>query len=704
MAIERVPGRGKSCINFATQKATGLTIRQSETSTEVELVQSISLTPRFFPLAVAITSLPDGQIVFAVAGTSASVRIFVQQGCSFVLGATLTGHEGWIRSLDFVRESSAADSDCLLASASQDKYIRLWRFHKGSELPASASAANDALGSFGKSLSNKPHYIGEEGSKHSVTFEALLIGHEDWILTARWFYEQTKSDARPRLLTASADNSLAIWEQELDSGIWACAARLGEISGQKGSTTATGSVGGFWIGLWSPDGNTVTSLGRTGSWRVWGYQASEDMWVQQLGISGHVREVKDVAWSKDGAYLMSTGSDQTTRLYSEWKRDGITTWHEVSRPQIHGYDLNCLDSINTTQFISGADEKLLRVFNKPKAVANLLSKLSGIEDSSSADLPEAANIPVLGLSNKAVTATAEEEEAEEAALANAGSADDRDAVDPASVMHKSTLDLNHPPLEDHLARHTLWPEHEKLYGHGYEISCVAASHDGILVATACRASSIDHAVIRLYETKEWREVKPVLTAHSLTVTSVAFSPDDRYLLSTGRDRQWALFSRDEANPTAFKLVASNPKGHSRMILNCSWAPQAAGPVFATAGRDKSVKIWQVESEGVVECKMTIPTSASATAIAFIPSLKSGRMVLAYGSEDGVIAISAISKDDWSVVGTMQIDKANLPSASVNALRWRPDGEGLGNGQAQLAVASEDHSMRLFAFSTLPGQE
>jgi len=145
------------------------------------------------------------------------------------------------------------------------------------------------------------------------------------------------------------------------------------------------------------------------------------------------------------------------------------------------------------------------------------------------DLPETANMPVLGLSNKAIL--------EDITFESEGANGTPTKPDPAPQL--VSLDLDHPPLEDHLARHTLWPEHEKLYGHGYEISAVAASHSRRLVATACKASSKDHAVIRLYDTSDWHEIKPSLTAHSLTITGLSFSYDDQYLLSVGRDRQWS---------------------------------------------------------------------------------------------------------------------------------------------------------------------
>lgn len=669
--------------------------------TTAKLIQSISLRPRFFPLCLALTSLASGDAVLAVAGSSSVIQLFSRaqgEGSCFELQATLTGHEGWIRSLDFTKEHQSAESDTLLASASQDKYIRLWRFQQGkSTISGNVADANNLVTAAEKiSLSNKTHQVGSEGSKNTVTFEALLIGHEDWIYTARWAPQNSTGQA-PALLSASADNSLSIWNAEPSSGLWICTSRLGEVSSQKGSTTATGSTGGFWIGLWQHDAGSVVSLGRTGSWRRWRYDAKSDMWSQEIGVGGHVEEVRSLAWARSGQYLLSTGSDQTTRLYSQWQiqDSSESSWHEFARPQIHGYDLNCIDIINDDRFISGADEKLLRVFDKPRAVDNLLAKLSGAAASKSADLPDAANIPVLGLSNKAVAMEDEHEQ-----NGTNGEGQDLETGESASTQTKSTMNLDHPPFEDHLARHTLWPEHEKLYGHGYEMSAVATSNDGTLVATACKASSLDHAVIRLYETKDWREIKPPLTAHSLTVTSLAFSPDDHYLLSVGRDRQWVLFERDSTSPSVYNFHASDPKGHSRMILDCCWAPAAIGQVFATAGRDKSVKIWKL-TNGKAECLSTHVGTASLAAIAFDQRTHGGQLFLATGDENGKICLVKTNSDTLAINSVDEFSLAIRPSRAITSLRWRPVEVVEDVSQADqsfLASASDDHSVRIYSVS------
>lgn len=119
------------------------------------------------------------------------------------------------------------------------------------------------------------------------------------------------------------------------------------------------------------------------------------------------------------------------------------------------------------------------------------------------------------------------------------------------------------PFEGELAISTLWPEVEKVFGHGYEVCiqplvlyvgvelmihklhAVAATPLGEYVATACRATSPEHAGIKVYETKTWKPYGQTLFGHQLTVTRIAFSPDGAYLLSVSRDRSWRLFEQTE---------------------------------------------------------------------------------------------------------------------------------------------------------------
>ncbi|KAH8881510.1 WD domain-containing protein [Thozetella sp. PMI_491] len=666
------------------------------------LLQTITTKQKYYPMAVAISAINGNEdaFVLAVAGTSSLIQLYVAQltgggSPEFQLQATLPGHENWIRSLEFVQEKPGQEGDLLLASASQDKYIRLWRVHQGTAL----SALNlDAMSSMGALLpGNKLHKMKAGGKDYCVIFEALLLGHEDWVYSAKW---SRTAAGKLQLLSASADNSLSIWEADPDSGIWVTTARLGEVSRDKGATTATGSVGGFWTGVWSPSGASVLTLTRMGSFRRWEFDEAQDQWIQQIAISGHIQAVTGISWSCNGSYLLSTSTDQTTRLHAQWKAKG--TWHEMSRAQIHGYDLNCIDSLGNASFVSGADEKLMRVFTEPKAVAKMLYRLTEtglVDDSALESRPDAATIPVLGLSNKAVDMIDDDADLEATAAQQGAEQNDRDAQDPASFVRKSALEIDHPPLEDTLSRHTLWPEIEKLYGHGYEISCLASSHDGRLVASACKASSVNHAVIRLFETENWTEVKPPIAIHSLTAARIRFSPDDKYILSVGRDRQWAVCERTEGN--VYTLLQAS-KGHSRMILDAAWAPSTEKRLFATAGRDKQLKLWIQKGGAKVSFVLaqTIPYDTGVSALDFLSTPSAdGHLLLAAGTEAGKISMFTLRVDgeEVTVVSTVTVEPELCLPREVLQLAWRPRGQEETKTTNQLAIAGADGTFRVYSF-------
>ena len=121
-------------------------------------------------------------------------------------------------------------------------------------------------------------------------------------------------------------------------------------------------------------------------------------------------------------------------------------------------------------------------------------------------------------------------------------------------------------------QNTLWPEVHKLYGHAYEIFCLAGSPDGKLIASACmvsawhdrvpeewekewpclysiiaiffipflQSSKAEFAAIWIWDTVQWRSMQ-TLTHHTLTVTQLAFSHSSELLLAVSRDRTWSLW-------------------------------------------------------------------------------------------------------------------------------------------------------------------
>jgi elongator complex protein 2 len=143
--------------------------------------------------------------------------------------------------------------------------------------------------------------------------------------------------------------------------------------------------------------------------------------VPQVTIKGHFGEVTDLDWDPMGMCLVSCSADQTTRLLTNSKIDGLDTgYFEISRPQVHGYDINTVSTLKNLngelpfKILSGGDEKVIRLFEAPYNFVKTFNCLnqaghdlrfrSDIDNSKVEELlgeqDEAAKKQPLGLMNK----------------------------------------------------------------------------------------------------------------------------------------------------------------------------------------------------------------------------------------------------------------------------------------------------------------
>lgn len=153
-----------------------------------------------------------------------------------------------------------------------------------------------------------------------------------------------------------------------------------------------------------------------------------------------------------------------------------------------------------------------------------------------------------------------------------------------------------------------------------------------------------------------------------------------------------------------------------MILDAAWCVISTWPVFATAGRDKTVKIWASLDNKKQEftCRMNIVRDAAVTAIDFYHNYAEDLACLAVGEETGQLSYHVILVDPYGSsdgkqvepLRSVEIAKRLCPSKAITRLAWRPCDLGrLGIGApSQLAVASADSSLRILSIDWEDGRE
>ena len=497
---------------------------------------------------------------------------------------------------------------------------------------------------------------------YKIQLETVLQSHDDWCYSVAWC--PVGSGDTLKLLTASMDRTVAVWSPNGTDGVWTESMRAGEVGG---------NTLGLYGARFGPGGVKIVAHGYQGALHMW--QIVSDKWEGVNVVGGHFAAVTDLCWSPTGQYLVSVSADQTARLWGEW----CEKWHELARTQIHGYDLVACCAISDTMYVSCGDEKVVRVFTSPLTFIDNFRQLTGRAISVPLHVPLGASVSALGLSNKAVFELRERTEL--------NSFDDF-----KNSPQFEPLNLLTPPLEENLLQHTLWAETRKLYGHAFEVYALAATRDGTLVASACKASKPEHAGVIIWSVEKWYQIQ-VLLFHTLTVSKLAFSNDSNYLLAVSRDRTWSLWKRDGMQ---FELLAHSKLSvakHTRIIWDCSWTGN--DKFFATGSRDKKIIIW-----GPIEgakwdsvCEQPLSLEEAVTALQFC-HFHTQRHILAAGLENGKILIITWCEKDRNFNIVKYLDECHV--AMVTCLSWRPNG--MQKENYQLATSSADYSVRIYNIS------
>ncbi|CAH8592868.1 unnamed protein product [Heterobilharzia americana] len=666
---------------------------------------------------------------------------------NFILSTSVSGHEDWIRCIDVCVDQVSTIPIVLIATGGQDSIVRLWRLF---------STVNDII-MIGcepeKSIHLQlPEQFINKNIHLCLTSESVLASHENWVTGVRWAPTTNVQVFPPNLLTCSMDKSLIIWEPPSENStessdmcsLWKEKTRLGHFG-----DTGLSIMDCHWL---PNDGTKVFGHTFQGSISIW-FKSDKEFWLPALPLTGHVGPVADLSWMSTFpeeditiddcyTYLLTAGFDQTVRLYtcqlcnSDLKEE---FWHELARPQIHGYDMNAIESISPTLYVSAGDEKVVRVFTTTKAFMNSFKRLYHSSSSirtkldrilADSSIPTGAVQPPLGLSNQIVTLSSNNNKAN-----NEDGSDNNDEY----VINEKNEDISGDcpsdelPTEDRLQHATLWPEVKKLYGHPYEIYCLAVHPHKLLVASACTASKPEYAHIILWNGDLNWCIHQRLQHHQLTVTQMAWSHDGTRLLAVSRDRTWSLWSEQSMSSTKEKeeivveiqlrnyvLSAYPMKGqsHSRIIWTCGWSPD--DKYFFTGSRDSTICCWN----GTCKTEMDIPVEGfcrldtykdcghPVTALDVCSTVNLQNIsthpsyLMAVGLETGSIILLKLNESGscerffrWSVVLNFPRDWCHVVGKRLRRISFSPEvssrSKDIRQSIIHLATAGDDGLVRVF---------
>ncbi|CAI2384101.1 unnamed protein product [Moneuplotes crassus] len=698
-------------------------------SQDMDLQEDIKLAGRLHfgkNLQEAFKMFPvnDRYIMLLTGGFDKNVHVYTidtqsEEDGNIQYHTSLTGHSNSIR--DYCVTESYENDLRYIFSCSQDCLVRVWKICKISDAEAEEELKKQEETEYAvEHLKTKTSYILRFGDStvYNITLSSVLQHHSSSVSSVKIYEDKERGEAdllnRLTLLTASFDFTVCLWRIDKEAGVWMVQTTLGEMSGNKHAF--------FGAEFLSP--TSIFAFTFNGAFHRWDNE--DDVWYNKPCVTGHFDEVPDLDWDTSREYLATTSKDQTTRIFSHCNK--IDRWHEVSRPQVHGYDINCVSFLKSVlsrdnksehkfpdHLVAGADEKILRVFNSPFTFVKSANKynqddLRFVEDMTNEEVenailgkkPEVASM-TLGLMNKPVMPKRNQrvDEAKEGGT----TVDDFEPdvlTNQLNVGEELIEDTDNDIMltEEYLMTKTRWPERSKLYGHAFEIHCVATTKAGDYIVTAARSKQKKYSNIFVWTVESLNPICQI-PVHDFTIHQMEFSPDDKYLLCVSRDRQFSVLERSGNLEEPFKIVQVQKQAHKRILWCCSWAHNSK--YFATGSREKvnSLKFWEYceeKNQWAEESKIEKGLN-NVTSVAFFPgflNLGSPSFGVVVGVDSGELSIWTreveSSIKEWTLA--YKFPEFLSHSLTVRRIKFKQEAT-TESGEYEVATCSNDATVRIF---------